>query len=256
MYNFTYFLKCIFRFVMESANNKSFCWKKVQTKKRSDSKERKKRYVHLHNPPLFQNLLLNPPASSSVISGAVRSDIIIDLGAGTVGGGGNPSLVSSMPLGVSHGPDDSVSAPPSSDRGKYLPTQSQASYHSASSSPLARRPSSGFDGVNDEADHSSRERHRRWACRCPCQRCRMTEDNDDGANVGDLNDILSDILALHPGSQLLSTLISLLSPSTSPTASHALHYSLYSPPSHLPSPLLLLLLLLGSPSEIQEFSLS
>ena len=55
-----------------------------------------------------------------------------------------------MPLGVSHGPDDSVSAPPSSDRGKYLPTQSQASYHSASSSPLARSPSSGFDGVNEE----------------------------------------------------------------------------------------------------------
>jgi len=139
-------------------------------------------------------LLLNPPASSSVISGAVRSDIIIDLGAGTVAGGGHPSLVSNMPPGVFHGPDDSVSAPPSSDPGNYLPTQSQASYHSASSSPLARRPSSGFDGVNDEADHSSRERHRRCACRCPCQRCRMTEDNDDGANVGDLNDILSDIL--------------------------------------------------------------
>ena len=61
---------------------------------------------------------------------------------------------------------------------------------------------------------------------------------------------------LHPGSQLLSTLISLLAPSASPTASHALHYFLHSCPSHLPSPLLLLLLLLGSPSEIQEFSLS
>ena len=36
--------------------------------------------------------------------------------------------------------------------GNYLPTQSQASYHSASSSPSARRPSSGFDGVNEEAD--------------------------------------------------------------------------------------------------------
>ena len=57
-----------------------------------------------------------------------------------------------LPAGVFHGPDDSVSAPPSSGRGNYLPTQSQASYHSASSSPSARRPSSGFDGVNEEAD--------------------------------------------------------------------------------------------------------
>jgi len=62
--------------------------------------------------------------------------------------------------------------------------------------------------------------------------------------------------ALHPESQLLWTLISLLASSTSPTASHALHYSLHSPPSHLPLSFLLLLLLLGSPSEIQEFSLS
>ena len=60
--------------------------------------------------------------------------------------------------------------------------------------------------------------------------------------------------ALHPGSQLLSTLISLLAPSTSTTTSLALHFSLHSPPFPLTSPLLLLLLLLGSPSEILEFS--
>ena len=90
----------------------------------------------------------NPPARSSAISGSVCSDII--LGAGTVGGGGHPSLVSSMPPGVVHGPNDSVSAPPSSDRGNYLPTQSQASYHTASSSLSARSPSSGFDGVNEK----------------------------------------------------------------------------------------------------------
>jgi len=94
----------------------------------------------------------NPPAGSSAASGPVRSDIINGLGAGAVGGGGNPSLVSSMPPGVVPGPLDSASAPPSSGRGNYLPTQSQASYHSASSSPSARRPSSGFDGVNEEAD--------------------------------------------------------------------------------------------------------
>ena len=37
-------------------------------------------------------------------------------------------------------------------RGNCLPTQSQVSYHSTSSSPSARHPSSGFDSVNEEAD--------------------------------------------------------------------------------------------------------
>jgi len=67
-----------------------------------------------------------PPASSSAASGAVRSDIINGLVAGAVGGVGNPSMVSSMPTGVVPGPVDSASAPPSSGRGDYLPTQSQA----------------------------------------------------------------------------------------------------------------------------------
>ena len=62
--------------------------------------------------------------------------------------------------------------------------------------------------------------------------------------------------ALHPRSQLLSTLIWLLVLSMPPSIALALHFSLHSHTSHLPSPLFLLLLLLGSPSEIQEFSLS
>jgi len=57
-----------------------------------------------------------------------------------------------MTTGVVPGPFDSASTPPPSSRGNYLPAQSQAPYHSASSSPSARRPSSGFDGVNEEAD--------------------------------------------------------------------------------------------------------
>ena len=140
----------------------------------------------------------NPPASSSAISGSVRSDIIIGLGAGTVGGGGNPSLVSSMPPGVVHGPDDSASAPPSSGCGNYLPTQSQASYHSASSSPSARRPSSGFDGVNERADVRANatvvDRHADVRASAV-----MTDDNDNGANVGNLDDILSEILGASSG---------------------------------------------------------
>jgi len=145
--------------------------------------------------PLTSLILVSreTPASSSAISGTVRSDIIIGLGAGTVGGGGNLSLVSSMPPCVVHGPDDSASAPPSSGRGNYLPTQGRASYHSAYSSPSARRPSSGFDGVNEEADvrvnatvvdgHAD--------VRASAM---MTDDNGDGANVGDLDNILSEIL--------------------------------------------------------------
>jgi len=197
----------------------------------------------------------NPPASSSAVSGPVRSDILNGLGAGAVGGGGNPSLVSSMPPGVVPGPVDSASAPLLSGHGNYLPTQRQASYHSASSSPLARRPSSGFDGVNEEANVRANTAVVDGHADVYASTV-MTNNNNDDANVSTLDDTLSKSLAFRPGSQILSTLISLLAPSTSTTTSLALYFSLHSPPSPLPSPLLLLLLLLGSPSEIQEFSLS
>jgi len=135
----------------------------------------------------------NPPASSSDASGPVRSDIINGLGAGAVGGGGNPSLVSSMPPGVVPGPVDSASATPSSGHGNYLPTQSQASYHSASSSPSARRLSSGFDGVNEEANIRANaavvEGHANV-----CASAVMTVDNHDDANDGNCDDTLSEIL--------------------------------------------------------------
>jgi len=85
-------------------------------------------------------------------NGLVRSDIINGLCAGAVGRGGNPSLVSSMPPDVVPGPVNPASAPPSLCRGNYLPTQSQASYHSVSSSPSAHHPFSGFYCVNEEAD--------------------------------------------------------------------------------------------------------
>ena len=72
----------------------------------------------------------NPPASSSAASGFVRSDIINGLGAGTVGVGGNPSLFSSLTIGVVPSFVNFACAPPPSGRGNYLATQSQASYHS------------------------------------------------------------------------------------------------------------------------------
>ena len=90
-----------------------------------------------------------------------------------------------MPPGVVHGPDDSASAPLSSGRGKYLPTQSQASYHSASSSPSACRPSSGFDSVNEEADVRANatvvDGHADVRVSAV-----MTDDTDDDADVGTL----------------------------------------------------------------------
>jgi len=195
-----------------------------------------------------------PSASSSADNGPVRSDIINGLGAGAVGGGGNPSLVSSMPADVVPGPVDSASAPPSSGRGNYLPTQNEASYHSASSSPSARRPSCGFDGVNEEA-------HVRANAAVidghvdVCASAVMSVDNDDDADDGIYDDTLSEILGassrVAPSLDLdlaLGTVDSNVDPACTPLLSSP-------PPSPLPSPLLFLLLLLGSPSEIQEFSL-
>ena len=87
-----------------------------------------------------------------------------------------------MSPGVVPGPLDSASAPPSSDRGNYLPTQSQVSYHSASSSPSVRRPSSGFDGVNEETNVRANvtvvDGHA--VVRASAV---MTDDNDEDANV-------------------------------------------------------------------------
>ena len=190
----------------------------------------------------------SPPASLSAVSDYVRSDIIIGLGTGTVGGGGNPSLVSSLPSVVVHGPFDSVSAPPSSSRGNYLATQSQASYYSASSSPLARYPFFGFDSVNEEANVHANDAvvHGHADVRASAV---MTDDNNNDVDDGNFDDSLSEILGT-------SSRVA-----TSPDLDLAfgavdVNVDLHSLTSHLPPPLLLLLLLLGSPSEIQEFSVS
>ena len=98
-----------------------------------------------------------------------------------------------MPPGVVHGPVGSASAPPSSGRGNYLPTQSQASYHSASSSPSARRPSSGFDGVNGE-DNVRANAAVVDGYADVCASAVVTDDNDNNANVSNLDDTLREIL--------------------------------------------------------------
>ena len=98
-----------------------------------------------------------------------------------------------MPPGVVPGPVDSASAPPSSGRGNYLATQSQALYHSASSSPSARRPSSAFDCVNEEANFRAN------AAVVPGYSdvrasAVMTDDNNDDVDDGNFDATLSEIL--------------------------------------------------------------
>ena len=87
----------------------------------------------------------------------------------------------------------------------------------------------------------------------------MPEDIIDDVDVGNFDDTLSEILG--PSSRVatspdLDLAFGAVDVNVDHRISLALHFSLHSPTSHLPSPLLLLLLLLGSPSEIQEFSLS
>ena len=94
----------------------------------------------------------NPRAGSSVTSDPVRGVIINGLGAGAVGGGGNPSLSPGRATGTVPSSVVSASIPLSPGCGLYLPTQNHASYRRTSLSPSARRPSSGFDVDNEEAD--------------------------------------------------------------------------------------------------------
>ena len=117
--------------------------------------------------------------------------------------------------------------PLSQGRGLYLPTQSQASYCGASSSPSARCPSSGFDVDNEKANArenvivaDGHEDVRASAA--------MTDENDDRDNAddGNFHDTPAKSLALYSGPHLLSTLISLLELSTPTSTSLALTFSL------------------------------
>ena len=74
----------------------------------------------------------------------------------------------------------------------YLPMQSQASYHSANSSPLAHRPSSGFDVDADvRANVTVTDGHADIRASAV-----MTHDNDSDDDADDCNfdDALSKIL--------------------------------------------------------------
>jgi len=120
----------------------------------------------------------------------------VQSGGVAVGGGGNPSLSPGRATDTVLSSVVSTSIPLSPGRfGSrfYLPTQSQASYRSASSSPSARRPSSGFDVDNEEADERENvvvaDGHADV-----CASATMTDDHDDDADDGNFDDTLSEIL--------------------------------------------------------------
>jgi len=71
--------------------------------------------------------------------------------------------------------------------------QSQASYHSASSSPLGRRPSSGFDFDNEEADVRANVAVADGHVDIRSSAVKL-DDNHDDADEGHFYDTLSDIL--------------------------------------------------------------
>jgi len=139
-----------------------------------------------------------------------------------------------MPPGVVPGPVDSASAPPSSGHGNYLPTQNQASYHSASSSPSARRPSSGFDGVNEEANVRANaaviDGHANVRANAV-----MTDGNDDDADDGNFDDPLSEILGFS--SRVATSLDLDLAFGAVDVKDDLACTSFLSPPSPLPPPI-------------------
>jgi len=135
----------------------------------------------------------NPRAGSSVTIDSVRGVIINGLGAVAVGGGGNISLSPGRATDTVPSSVVSASLPLSLGRGLYLPTQKQAWYRSASSSPSARRPSAAVDVDNEEAD--ARENVAVADGHADVRAsAAMTDDNDDEADNGNFDDTLGKIL--------------------------------------------------------------
>jgi len=190
-------------------------------------------------------------------SGPVRSDIINDIGAGAVGGGGNPSLSPGRATISVPGSVDSASIPLLLGCTICLPMQSQALYRNASSSPLAHCPFSCFDVDKEEANTRDNVVVADGHANVCTSDVMTNNDNDDSANVGDYDDTLSEI-PVPSFMAVLSLDLDLAfgvidSSSTPPSSSIALTFSVHSHRSSLPSPLLLLLLLLGSPSRSSSF---
>jgi len=124
------------------------------------------------------------PAIFSVVT------LSIALAQVQAGGVGNPSLSPGKATGTVHSCVVSASILLSPGRGLYLPTQSQASYGSAPSSPFARRPSSCFDVDNEEADARVNVVVAGRHADVRASAAMTNVDNDDDAEDGDFEDTL------------------------------------------------------------------
>ena len=89
----------------------------------------------------------NTCAGMSAASGLVRSDSINSLGAGEIVGAGNPLLSPTLATDAFSDSDASAAVLLSTGRSLYLPTQSQASYNSASSGPSYHTTLSGSSSI-------------------------------------------------------------------------------------------------------------
>jgi len=143
--------------------------------------------ILVNREPLVQARLL-PAVLSDVCS-----DIINGLGAGEDRGVANLLLSPRTSTGAIPGSVASASIPLSLGRGIDFPTQSQASYRSASPGPSARRPSSCFadtEEANVRANFDVIVEH----ADARASTATTDDDNDDDANDGDFPDILGEIL--------------------------------------------------------------
>ena len=124
---------------------------------------------------------------------SVRAVIINGLGAGAVERGGNISLSPGRATDTVPSSVVFASLPLSLGRCLYLPTQKQAWYCRASSSPSARRPLAGIDVDNEEADARENvvveDGHANVRASAA-----TTNDNDDEADDSNFNDTLGKIL--------------------------------------------------------------
>ena len=117
---------------------------------------------------------------------------------------------------------------------KLFYLSSQASYHSVSSSPLARRPSSAFDGVNEEANVRANATVVPGYANVRASAV-MPEDIIDHVDVDNFDETLSKILG--PSSRVATSPVLDLAFGTVDVNVDLACTSLLSPLSHLPPPI-------------------
>jgi len=150
----------------------------------------------------------------------------------------------------------SVSVPLLTGRGNHLPTQNQASYHSASPGPSARHPSSCFDDDTEEANVRANVEIAVGHADASTSAVMTDNDNDLDANDGGFPDTLGKIL----GTTFMASPVLDLAFGAADSNVDLARTLILSPPFPLPPPLACPLFSAAarepSPPEIQVFSLS